>query len=86
MGKPPEEAVGLFYSDAAHFQAYGIPAINYGPSGRTVTGKENWDPEIGEHISVVDLTNTAKVYAALMLDVCGKRREELDLRTLANKG
>lgn len=82
MGGAPEEGVGLFYSDASHLQAYGIPAVNYGPSGRTVTGRENWDPEIGEHLAIEDLTNTAKVYTALILDVCSKTREELGLKVL----
>lgn len=82
MGGAPEEGVGLFYSDASHLQAYGIWAVNYGPSGRTVTGRENWDPEIGEHLAIEDLTNTAKVYTALILDVCGKTREELGLKVL----
>lgn len=82
MGRAPEEGVGLFYSDASHLQAYGIPAVNYGPSGRTVTGKENWDPDIGEHLAIEDLTRTAQVYAALILDVCSKTREELGLKVL----
>ncbi|MGH8634391.1 MAG: M20 family metallopeptidase [Burkholderiales bacterium] len=82
MGGAPEEGVGLFYSDASHLQAYGIPAVNYGPSGRTVTGKENWDPDIGEHLAIEDLTRTAQVYAALILDVCSKTREELGLKVL----
>ena len=76
-----QEGFGLFYSDASHLQAYGIPAVNYGPAGRTITGKENWDQEIGEHVSVADLTETAKVYTALALDVLSKPREELGLRT-----
>jgi acetylornithine deacetylase len=82
MERPPEEGVGLFYSDASHLQAYGIPAVNYGPSGRTVTGKENWDPDVGEHLSIEDLTNTAKVYTALILDVCSRTREALGLKVL----
>jgi len=85
MRQPPQEGVGLFFSDASHLQAYGIPVVNYGPSGRTVTGKENWDPEVGEHLSIEDLTNTAKVYTALILDVCSKTRAELGLPTLAAK-
>ena len=85
VGSAPEEGVGLFYSDASHLQAYGIPAVNYGPSGRTVSGKENWDPEVGEHLSIEDLTRTAKVYTALILDVCSKTRAELGLPTLAAK-
>ena len=75
-----QEGIGLFYSDASHLQAYGIPAINYGPAGSTITGKENWDPEIGEHLSVADLTETARVNTALALDVCSRTREELGLR------
>lgn len=78
-GSRPEEGVGAFYSDASHLQAYGIPAVNYGPSGRTITGKENWDPDVGEHLSIEDLTATARVYATLMLDVCGRSREEIGL-------
>ena len=81
-GGVPEEGVGLFYSDASHLQAYGIPAVNYGPSGRTVTGKENWDPDVGEHLAIDDLTKTAKVYTSLILDVCSKSREELGLKVL----
>jgi acetylornithine deacetylase len=76
----PREGIGLFCSDASHLQAYGIPAVNYGPSGRTVTGKENWDPEIGEHLNIEDLTETAKVYAAVALDVLAQTREELGLK------
>jgi acetylornithine deacetylase len=82
MGNTPEEGVGLFYSDASHLQAYGIPAVNYGPSGRTITGADTWDPDIGEHLAIEDLTNTAKVYTALMLDVCSKTRDELGLSTI----
>ena len=77
----PREGLGLFLSDASHLQAYGIPAVNYGPSGRTVTGKENWDPDVGEHLNIHDLTETAKVFAALALDILSKPREELGLRT-----
>lgn len=82
MGAPPEEGVGLFLSDAGHLQAYNIPCVNYGPSGRTVTGKENWDPDVGEHVNIEDLTNTAKVYAMLILDICTKTRQELGLKVL----
>ena len=81
-GSAPEEGVGLFYSDASHLQAYGIPAVNYGPSGRTVTGKENWDPDVGEHLAIADLTKTAQVYTSLILDVCSKTRQELGLKVL----
>lgn len=76
-GQPPEEQVGLFSSDAAHMLAYGIPAVNYGPSGRTISGKENWDPLIGEHTCIDDIVDTARTYAAIMLDVASKTRSDL---------
>jgi len=82
MGAPPEEGVGLFLSDAGHLQAYNIPCVNYGPSGRTVTGKENWDPDVGEHLNIEDLTNTAKVYATVILNVLTRTRQELGLKVL----
>lgn len=78
-GSDVEEQVGLFYSDAGHFLAYGVPAVNYGPSGLTASGKENWDPDIGEHTSLDEIVKTAQVYAAIMLDVGTKRRSELNL-------
>jgi acetylornithine deacetylase/succinyl-diaminopimelate desuccinylase-like protein len=80
-GKAVHEGVGLFYSDASHLQAYGIPAVNYGPAGRTLSGKENWDPEIGEHLCIEDLTATAKVYATIAVDALSKTRDELGLKT-----
>jgi acetylornithine deacetylase len=83
LGQMPEESVGMFASDATHFQAYGIPAVNYGPAGRTASGLGTWDAELGEHVAIDDLTNTAKVYAALILDVCSKTRSELQLHGLA---
>ena len=83
VGSAPSEGVGMFLSDAGHLQLYGIPCVNYGPSGRTVTGKDNWDPDVGEHTSIADITDTAKVYARVALDVCSKTRSELGLPVLA---
>ena len=80
-GQAPEEHMGLFFSDAAHLLAYGVPAVNYGPSGRTVTGKVNWDPLIGEHTSIEDIVGTARTYVAIMLEVASKTRAELSLHT-----
>lgn len=75
---PVEEQVGMFYSDAGHFVAYDIPAVNYGPSGKTITGKENWDPDIGEHTSIDEILKTAQVYAAVMLDIGTKKRSDVN--------
>ena len=81
-GEPPEEHVGKFFSDAAHLVAYGVPSVNYGPSGRTISGKVNWDPLIGEHTNIEDIVGTARTYTAIMLDVASKSRAELNLKTL----
>lgn len=69
-GHPVERTPGAFYSDASHLRAYGIPAVNYGPSGRTKSGKGTWDPELGEHVAINDLVTAARVYACLMLKIC----------------
>ena len=81
-GQPPEEHVGKFFSDAAHLVAYGVPSVNYGPSGRTISGKVNWDPLIGEHTNIADIVGTARTFTAIMLDVASKSRAELKLKTL----
>jgi len=81
-GRDVEEQIGLFYSDAGHFLAYDIPAVNYGPSGLTASGVENWDPDIGEHTSLEEIVKTARVYAAIMLEVGTKRRSGLNLSQL----
>jgi acetylornithine deacetylase len=65
-----------YYSDATVMHRYGIPSLNYGPSGRFKEGVERWDPNVGEHVHVDDLINCAKVYAALILDVCDMTPEE----------
>ncbi len=76
-GKDPKTYTEGWTSDASHITRYGVPTLNYGPSGRMRSGVESWDPEIGEHVSLEDLYETTKVYASLMLDVCGKPREEI---------
>ncbi len=76
-GGEAEVAVGAFYSDASHFNRYGIPTVNYGPSGRTRSGKAQWDPEIGEHICLEDLYTCCQVYAAIIADVCSRDRAEV---------
>ncbi len=76
-GAPPEVITGAFTSDAIHLTRYGIPTINYGPAGRTRSGKEMWDPLLGEHIAVADLVTCTKVYAATILEVCTRARDEV---------
>jgi acetylornithine deacetylase len=77
FGKEVEVVTEGWFSDACHLSRYGIPSLNYGPSGRTKSGKKGWDPLLGEHVAIEDLYNCAKVYAALILDICTKPREEV---------
>lgn len=88
MGSAPEITAVPFASDACELVAHGIPALNYGPSGRTRTPAEgshygkaesDWNPQQGEHLNIDDLHNTTKVYATLMLNTCMRTREELGL-------
>lgn len=76
-GTDPDTVTEGWISDASHITRYGVPTLNYGPSGRTRSGKPGWDPNIGEHVSLEDLYQTTRVYASLMLDVCGKSKEEI---------
>jgi acetylornithine deacetylase/succinyl-diaminopimelate desuccinylase-like protein len=64
--------------DATYLNRFGVPALNYGPSGRLRTTPESrWDPNAGEHVSIEDLYNCTRVYASLILDVCGGARSEV---------
>ena len=76
-GQNPEVYTEGWTSDASAIARYGVPTINYGPSGRIRSGVPGWDPNIGEHVSLEDLYETTKVYASLLLDVSGKLREEI---------
>lgn len=70
-GDPPETTIANWYSDAAHLNRYGIPAVNYGPGGRVRTGGEGWSKDEGEHLYIPDLVACTKVYIDLILRVCG---------------
>jgi acetylornithine deacetylase len=89
LGAPPDVTAVPFASDACELVAHGIPALNYGPSGRTrqlATGahygkaQSDWNPQQGEHLSIDDLYNTTRVYAALILNVCRRTRKELGIQ------
>lgn len=76
-GREPEFLTEGYITDATHLTRYGIPTVNYGPVGRMRTGVSGWDPAAGEHVSLEDMYFTTKTYASLLLDVCGKPREEV---------
>lgn len=85
MGEEPQVISGGaaelgYYTDAVHWSRYDVPTVNYGPAGRLLTKTTGWDPNIGEHQSIEDLVNCAKVYVHLIADLCTRTREDV-LRT-----
>lgn len=85
IGSPADITSVPFASDACELVAHGIPALNYGPSGRTRTlaegthygtGQSDWNPEFGEHLSIDDLYNTTKIYTSLIINTLMKVREQ----------
>jgi hypothetical protein len=77
-----------FASDAGELIAHGIPALNYGPTGRTRAlsdgrhygnAQSDWNPDAGEHASISDMVDGAKAYLTMMLNLCSKTREELGI-------
>lgn len=88
MGIEPDITAVPFASDACELVAHGIPALNYGPSGRTRTlatgthyggAQSDWNPALGEHLHIDDLFNTTKIYVSLIINTLMKTREELGI-------
>ncbi|MCC6533583.1 MAG: M20/M25/M40 family metallo-hydrolase [Burkholderiales bacterium] len=87
-GKKVEVTAVPFASDACELNAHGIPALNYGATGRTRAlsalrhydqGQSDWNPNQGEHASIDDMVVTTKVYLALIADTLTRTRSELGL-------
>lgn len=86
--KPVEVTAIPFASDAGELNAHGIPALNYGATGRLRTFKagerpgdlaKDWNPQQGEHASIEDMLQATRVYVNLILNVCTRTRAELGL-------
>lgn len=90
LGQPVEISAMPMASDACELVAHGIPALNYGATGRTRTlsqyqhygkAQSDWNPKQGEHASITDMVNSTKVYLTLIVDVLSRTREEIGLRS-----
>jgi acetylornithine deacetylase/succinyl-diaminopimelate desuccinylase-like protein len=77
-----------FASDAGELNAHGIPALNYGATGRLRNFKagerpgnlaKDWNPRQGEHASINDIRLATKVYINLIFNLCTKTRAQLGL-------
>jgi len=87
-GKEVEVTSMSFASDACELVRHGIPALNYGATGRTRIlsgvhhhdkGQSDWNPKQGEHAAISDLVETTKVYLTLIVDTLARPRAELGL-------
>jgi acetylornithine deacetylase/succinyl-diaminopimelate desuccinylase-like protein len=87
--RPVEITAMPFASDASELTRHGIPALNYGASGRTRAlssgfhydkAQSDWNAQQGEHVSIEDMLKTTKVYLSLILNVCSRTRGELNLK------
>ena len=83
-----------FASDAGELNAHGIPALNYGATGRLRTFRagerpgnlaKDWNPQQGEHASIEDMVQATRVYLNLILNTLGRTRAELGLRKRASQ-
>ncbi|MBI2848548.1 MAG: M20/M25/M40 family metallo-hydrolase [Chloroflexi bacterium] len=65
------------WTDANIFRQHGIPAVMLGPGGTLEAPGSTKVFEEGQHVGIKDLVTTAKIYVALILDLCTKSRQEL---------
>lgn len=80
LGKRQEKfplGQGTAYNDSNIFRWHGIPAVKCGPSGGKVPPEARSLLDEGERLSVEDLVKAAKMYVAVVLDICTKSREEI---------
>ena len=73
-------------SDGSRINAYGVPAITYGPGFGThlvdpteTKAPAEWDTPTGVRrgVGIENMVNCTKVYAMAALDVCNKKRAEV---------
>ncbi len=80
LGKRQEKfplGQGTAYNDSNIFRQHGIPAVKCGPSGGKVPANLQELLDEGERLSVEDLISAAKMYVAIVLDLCTKTRGEI---------
>jgi acetylornithine deacetylase/succinyl-diaminopimelate desuccinylase-like protein len=69
--------MGTAYNDSNIFRQHGIPALKCGPSGGKVPTEAQGLLDEGERLSIQELVSAAKIYVALVLDICTKSRSEI---------
>ena len=63
-------------ADTAELIRHHIPAVQYGPQGRSQWGGSCYYPREGEHANLNDLYKGAKVFIHTAFNVCSKGRDE----------
>ncbi|MCH8234813.1 MAG: M20/M25/M40 family metallo-hydrolase [Chloroflexi bacterium] len=74
-GIAPEVTFDSWVADTATLIRAGIPAICYGPAGRSAFGGSGYYPVEGEHANADDLFKGSQVYIHLALEACNLPRE-----------
>jgi len=73
-------------SDGSRINAYGVPAITYGPGFGThlvdpteTKAGEEWDSPSGVRrgVGITNMVNCTKVYAAAAMEICNTKKEEV---------
>jgi hypothetical protein len=89
FNKPVPYAKPIRYgitSDGSRINAYGVPAITYGPGFGThlvdpteTKAGEEWDSPTGirRGVGITNMVNCTKVYAMAALDICNRKKEEV---------
>lgn len=65
-------------NDSNIFRRLGVPAVTCGPSGGTVPPNAQWLLDEGERLSKEDLLTATKIYVALALDLCTRKKNEVN--------
>lgn len=79
-GQPPNITWDGWCTDSGVLTRAGIPAVNYGPQGRSMSGDPRDMIAIGEHVHVGDLATGAGVFVRLACDVCNRPPGALQTR------
>lgn len=75
-GAAPEITWDGWYADTAPLTQAGIPAVCYGPQGRSRSGGNGYASE-GEHANIGDLTQGARVFVRMAADICMRDRADV---------
>jgi acetylornithine deacetylase/succinyl-diaminopimelate desuccinylase-like protein len=65
-------------NDSNIFRRLGIPAVTCGPASGKVPVDAQWIQDEGERLSIDELLTATKIYVALALDICSRKKDEIN--------